>query len=68
MCFKYLCDPNEGLLVKVNDGYVKCGSKNEVVNFTVVTSSHLKTMSVHYGNLICPSCQEICEVNIHLYM
>jgi len=60
-CYNYKCDPNEGLLVKVNDQYFKCAYKNQILDFRINTNSQNKNLSVYFGNLICPSCQEICS-------
>jgi len=61
---KYKCDPNLGLMIKVNDQLIKCSYKNQVVEFKIKNKSK-KTLTVHFGNLICPACTDICDVNFY---
>ena len=49
-------------MVKVNDQLIKCSYKNQVVEFKIKNKSK-KTLTVHFGNLVCPSCEEICHVS-----
>ena len=57
-----MCDPEQGLLVKINDNYVKCTHKDEVVEFT--SHSDKKNFNVYFGNIVCPSCEELCKDQI----
>jgi hypothetical protein len=63
-CYKYECDPKKGLLVKINDNELKCSYKDQVVEFTLTENHNNKNMTVYFGNIVCPSCEEICKNEI----
>jgi hypothetical protein len=49
-------------MVKISDNYVKCTHKDEVVEFT--SHSSKKNHNVYFGNIVCPSCEELCKDQI----
>ena len=61
---QYKCDPEHGLLVKVNDQYVKCSYKDQVVEFKINSNVQNRNLSVYFGNLVCPSCHDMCKNQI----
>lgn len=44
----------------MHDQELVCSYKNQIVEFSVIDSQ--KSMSVYFGNIICPACEEICDV------
>jgi leishmanolysin-like peptidase len=62
-CYSYTCDANQGLLVRVNGQLVRCEYAGQVVEFKI-RNKLKKKLTVHFGNLICPSCEEICQNQI----
>ncbi|CAF1091970.1 unnamed protein product, partial [Brachionus calyciflorus] len=61
-CYNYECDSKEGLLIIINQEKLKCSHKDQVLNFTMGLSQ--KNFSLYYGNIICPSCEELCHSKI----
>jgi hypothetical protein len=61
-CYNYKCDPKLGLLVKIHDKYIKCSHKDEVIEFT--SNSNNKNSNFYFGNIVCPSCEEMCKDQI----
>lgn len=43
---------------------MKCSYKDQVIDFKINSNSQNKNLSVYFGNLICPSCNEICKNHI----
>ena len=66
-CFsiKFQCNEMQGLIVIVSDQTVKCSYKDQIVEFRITTNSQNKNMAVYFGNIICPSCEEICKVKLN---
>ncbi|CAD5112099.1 DgyrCDS1340 [Dimorphilus gyrociliatus] len=54
-CYKYECDPDNGLLVTVGKEKIKCSRKGEVVEISSIVDNWL-----HKGNIICPDCLDMC--------
>lgn len=50
--------------MKVYDQYIKCLHKDQVVEFKINSNVQNKNLSVYFGNLVCPSCHEICKNQI----
>ena len=48
----------EGLTVNVHNQKLKCSYKGQIVEFKVTDTK--KSLAVYFGNIICPSCEEIC--------
>lgn len=63
-CYKYECNAEKGLLIKINDNEVNCLFKDQVVEFTLTENHNNKNMTVYFGNIVCPSCEELCKNEI----
>ena len=64
--FKYYCDTNQGLMVKVGEELLRCQHKDQVLEFTINSNPNERNFAVYFGNIVCPSCEEICGVSAFL--
>lgn len=53
---KYFCDTNQGLVVNINNNRIVC-TKDQIVEFVITHEE-----KIYFGNIICPSCEELCSV------
>lgn len=60
--FKYDCDPEDGLVVLIDHQRLRCQQQGDILNFTIALNNQ-KNFNLYYGNLICPACEDICQVN-----
>ena len=50
-------------MVKVGEELLKCLYKDQVIEFTLNSNTNDKNFAVYFGNIVCPSCEEICGVS-----
>jgi len=58
LCVQYRCSSTHGLTIHPSDGpALQCLYTGQKLNVSVVTDEWL-----HQGSIMCPSCDEICDV------
>ena len=55
--FQYECNPEEGLMIVIESKRYKCHKEGQRI-FILHDSARLR----HQGLIICPACEEICQV------
>ena len=59
--FKYACDTNQGLVIKILDNKIICSYKDQVIDFIINNDE-----KIYFGNIVCPACEELCKVRRNL--